>query len=293
MGEFHGVHKSRSYFEGWYFKHQADGNAIAFIPGVNYEESGKKSAFVQVITDHNSCNVTVPFSAFHVYPYGAIRAGKQLFSELGVKIDMDTPEIRCKGMIQYGSLRPPKSDVMGPFRFVPFMECRHGVISMKHSLKGSLEVNGTRMHFDGGTGYIEKDWGTSFPKSYLWVQCNRFSEPSCSIMVSIADIPLGPSSFWGCIGIVKYHGQEFRLTTYNGVRILRCDETGLIIRQKEYVLKAEFFKNDAQKLYAPKTGAMSRVIRESAACRARFQFYRNDELLFDLQSDDAGFEYVE
>ena len=35
-----------------------------------------------------------------------------------------------------------------------------------------------------GLGYAEKDSGTSFPRSYLWMQCNDFSEP-CSVMVSI------------------------------------------------------------------------------------------------------------
>lgn len=293
MGEFHGAHKSHSYFEGWYFKHQNEGHTVAFIPGVNYEEAGKKSAFVQLITDGASCNAAIPFSAFRIFPHGIIRAGDQLFSRMGIKVDLNTPEIRCKGIIQYGPLLTPKSDVMGPFRFVPFMECRHGVISMKHSLKGSLEVNGTKMDFNGGTGYIEKDWGTSFPQSYLWVQCNRFSSPSCSIMVSVADIPLGPSLFQGCICIVNYHGQEYRLATYHGVQILRYDGTGLILRQREYVLKAEFSDKASQNLFAPKTGSMTRIIRENAACHARFQFYRNDNLLFDLQSEEAGLEYVE
>lgn len=293
MSEFHGAHKSRSYFEGWYFKHQNGEHTVAFIPGVNYDDQGRKSAFVQVITDEGSGNVLLPFSGFHVCPYGPIYIGNQVFGERGIKVDLNTPEIRCKGNIRYGPLTPPQSDVMGPFRFVPFMECRHGVISMKHSLRGFLEVNGIPIDFTGGTGYIEKDWGTSFPKSYLWVQCSRFAEDSCSIMVSIADIPFGKFSFQGCIGIIHYRGREYRLATYNGVKILRCDETGLILKQWDCVLKAEFSKSSPQNLFAPKTGAMSRIIRENAACHVRFRFYRGNALLFDLQSEEAGFEYAE
>ena len=30
--------------------------------------------------------------------------------------------------------------IMGPFSFVPFMECYHGVVSMDHSLVGEVEV---------------------------------------------------------------------------------------------------------------------------------------------------------
>jgi len=294
MSEFHGAHKSHSYFEGWYFKHQNGGHTIAFIPGVNYDEQGRKSAFVQVITDDVSCNVPFSFSDFNVSTHGlGILLRNQIFGERGVKIDLKTPEIRCKGTIKYGPLTPPKYDVMGPFRFVPFMECHHGVISMKHRLQGMLEVNGTQINFDNGTGYIEKDWGTSFPKSYLWVQCNRFRDAAGSVMISVADIPFGKFSFKGCICIVHYWGNEYRLTTYNGVRIIRCDETGLILKQREYVLKAEFSKNAPQNLFAPQIGAMSRIIRENAACHVRCRFYREGTLLFDLQSEEAGFEYVE
>jgi tocopherol cyclase len=294
MNQFHGINKNRSYFEGWYFKHQNEGKTIAFIPGVNFDAEGKKSSFIQVITDQLSACANYPYSDFHVCPRKlAVRLGHSRFSERGVKIDIDTPAVKCKGAITYGPLRPIKSDIMGPFRFVPFMECNHGVISMKQSLNGSLKLNGTTIDFDGGTGYIEKDWGSSFPKSYLWTQCNHFSDASCSIMVSIADIPFIGLNFQGCIGIVQFRGQEYRFATYSGVQIIRSDETGFILKQRDCLLEADLSLNSAQKLFAPKTGTMSRVIRENPSCRARFRFYRGGILLFDLQSDDAGFEYVE
>ncbi|MCK7537696.1 MAG: tocopherol cyclase family protein [Marinilabiliales bacterium] len=28
--------------------------------------------------------------------------------------------------------------------------------------------------FSGGRGYIEKDWGHSFPSAYVWMQSNHF-----------------------------------------------------------------------------------------------------------------------
>jgi tocopherol cyclase len=287
------MNKSRSYFEGWYFKHQNGRQTVAFIPGVSIDSQGRRSAFIQIVTDQLSDCAVYPYSAFRVCPRKlAVRIGNCIFSDSSIKIDLDTPPLKCRGILKYGPLIPPESDIMGPFRFIPFMECNHGTISLKHSLSGSLELNGSPIEFDGGTGYIEKDWGTSFPKSYLWVQCNRFSEASCSIMVSIADIPLAGLSFKGCIGIVRYQGQEYRLATYNGVHIIRCDETGFVLKQKNFVLEADLSVKSPQKLIAPRTGTMSRIIRENAACRARFRFYRDGALLFELQSEDAGFEYV-
>ena len=74
------------------------------------------------------------------------------------------------GSISYTSLdRYPYSwfnpGIMGWYSFVPFMECKHGVVSMFHSLKGGLQIGDRYVDFNDGTGYIEKDWGRSFPES--------------------------------------------------------------------------------------------------------------------------------
>ena len=53
--------------------------------------------------------------------------------------------------------------VMGPFSFVPFMECYHGVVNIDHKISGSLMINNEEIDFTDGYGYIEKDWGKSFP----------------------------------------------------------------------------------------------------------------------------------
>lgn len=293
MAEFHGAHRRHSYFEGWYYKHQNGENTISFIPGISCDAEGNRFAFLQVITDTVSCSIPFRFSEFRFCSQnGTVRLGQQMFSRKGIRVDLDAQGICCRGWLRYGPLTPPESDVMGPFRFVPFMECSHGVISMKHSLTGSLELNGKQINFSGGTGYIEKDWGSSFPKNYLWVQCNRFPDPTVSVMASIAHIPFAGLSFQGCIALVRYRGREYRLATYHGVRIIRCGRTGFVIQQGELVLEAEIEAGAAQRLMAPQTGAMLRPIRESAACRARFRFYRNGSLLFDQTSEKAGFEFV-
>ena len=51
MRNFHGEHKKKSYFEGWYFKHQGSGRTVAFIPAFHIDEKGERSASLQVITD--------------------------------------------------------------------------------------------------------------------------------------------------------------------------------------------------------------------------------------------------
>lgn len=294
MSEFHGAHKGRSFFEGWYFKHQNGERAVCFIPGISCDREGNRTAFLQIITDDGSYHVPFRYSEFcFCGRSGSVRLGGQMFGPKGIRLDLDAKGIRCRGWLRYGPLTPPESDVMGPFRFVPFMECRHGVISMRHSLRGSLELNGEQICFDGGTGYIEKDWGSSFPKNYLWVQCNRFPDPTVSVMASVAHIPLGKAAFQGCIALVRYRGREYRLATYRGVRVVRCGATGFVLQQGELVLEAEVAAGAAQLLKAPQDGAMLRRVRESAACRVRFRFYRGGRLLFDQTGSQAGFEFVD
>lgn len=51
------------------------------------------------------------------------------------------------------------------FSFIPFMECNHDIVSVNHDLRGRISVNRNVIEFDGGKGYIEKDWGVSFPEA--------------------------------------------------------------------------------------------------------------------------------
>lgn len=189
-------------FEGWYFKHQRREEMVAFIPG--RAESGP---FLQMISPQGARQFAV---SRLTAGGGMVRADRCWFSTRGCHIEL--PGVR--GGIVYGPLSSLSCDIMGPFRFLP-MECRHGVISMVHTLRGTLWIDGQPHRFDGGQGYIEKDSGISFPRWYLWVQCNDFSAP-CSVMLSVAAVPLGPISFRGCICALLYRGRTYRFATYRG-----------------------------------------------------------------------------
>lgn len=264
----------KEFFDGYYYKHQKGDNTIAFIPGISSD-----SKFIQVITNDKSYHV--PFKD---------NLGGNIFSKEGIKVNINYKDLSIKGNIKYSNLTPIKYDIMGFFKYFP-MECSHGVISVHHTLDGSLTLNGKEIDFTNGVGYIEKDSGTSFPKSYLWVQCNDF-KPKCSIMVSIADIPFYGLNFKGCICIVHYLGKEYRLATYLGVKIVGYNDHRLILKQGNYRLDVNIIKREGHSLYAPNVGKMSRTIHETPACKANFKFYIKNKLLFNLNSDNASFEFV-
>ncbi len=269
----------KSRFEGWYFKHQIKDRTIAFIPGI-----AKCGAFIQVITDQDSRHFDIDRLRVE---NGSIYAGKCVFSKQNTLIDL--PGIR--GEIRYGDLTPLRSDIMGPFQLLP-MECRHGVISMMHSLSGSLMMDREVISFDQGRGYIEKDSGTSFPNFYQWIHCNSFDEES-SIMVSIANIPFLGLRFTGCIGAIIHKSIEYRLATYSGVKILESNANHISLKQGKYRLQVELFEPPkGHPLRSPVQGQMNGSVRESNNVKARFHFWKHDALLFDLTSNHASYEFV-
>lgn len=292
MINFHGNNKSKSYFEGWYFKHQTNNDTICFIPGINIDKNKNKSAFVQVITNNNSYFIDYPFSDFKACKNTlGIKIGNNIFMKKGIKIDIQREDLKIKGEIKYGRFTPIKGDIMGCFKYFP-LQCNHGIVSLEHPIKGSLDFNGNTIDLNNAVGYIEKDWGSSFPKSYLWVQCNKFRDNKCDIVISIADVPFMGLKLKGCIAVVRYQNKEYRLATYKGVKILRCDSRGFIIKQGRYCFKAKINQNNSHKVLAPVNGKMSKTINESILCHGEFWFYIDNELLFNLKSDYAAVEFV-
>ena len=259
-----------NYFEGYYYKHQKNNDTLCFIVG-----RSKSEEFIQILT--NDAVYQVPF------------IGNNQFSKQGVKLDIHSENVTLTGEISYGELAPIKYDIMGPFARLP-MECRHGIISMRHTLFGEVVLNGKTIDFSGGLGYIEMDAGRSFPKSYIWVQSNDFKEP-CSVFASVATIPFLFFHFVGTIALVLYEGREYRFATYLGAKVLACTENQIVLKQGKQQLEIWLRPDAGLKLAAPDKGEMSRTILENPSCFANFKFYLEDKLVFDFNSDPTSFEY--
>lgn len=266
-------------FEGWYFKHQKGDDMVAFIPG-----RAVSGDFIQLISREGARQFQVSDLTVR---NGMIQADRCWFSSQGCHIEL--PGI--SGEIVYGPLAPLCSDIMGPFRFFP-MECRHGVLSMAHTLQGSVRMDGYVHSFEGGLGYVEKDSGTSFPRSYLWMQCNDFPS-ACSIMISIAHIPFCGSSFRGCICAIVYQGREYRLATYKGVKVQAFTPEHICLSQGSLLLELDITSpHTGHPLRAPQCGKMSNTIRESCNVHLQARLWERGKAIFSLQSDHAAYEFV-
>lgn len=280
------VSGKRGWFYGWYFKCQSDTQTLAVIPAV-HRTQGKKTCSIQIITEECSWTVSLPAEAFR-QKGKMISIGRNRFGERGVRLEVCEPGLRVKGRLEFGPLFPLKYDIMGPFSLVPFLECRHSVWSMKHTVRGTVYINGAEYSFDGAEGYWEGDRGRSFPKEYIWTQC---SFPEGALMLSVADIPLAGFHFRGVIAIVLLNGREYRLATYLGAKTARIRNGLVRVVQGGLELEAKLLERTGKPLKAPAGGEMVRIIHESAACRARYRFRKKGRTLLAFGTDRASFEY--
>ncbi len=274
----------KPYYEGWYMKQQRGDDVLAVIPG-----RAQDSAFVQVVTNHGSRFVSYPLEAFH-HEGNRMRVGSSLFTPHGMDLRICEPDFELTGVVRYQNLLPLRSDIMGPFAHLP-METKHTVFSMRHQVSGSVCLNGATMDLRDGIGYMEGDRGHTFPSSYFWTQCLD-PQRDASLMLAIAEIPLGPIRFTGCIGVVTLGANEHRFATYRGVRIVEHAPTVAEVRQGDMSLRVEVLDDRGHALQAPAQGLMDRTINESPAVPARFRFVKRGETLLEGESCQTSYEFV-
>jgi len=279
-------------FRGLYFKQASGARAIAFIGAIARDGRGGESALIQVALPDGAFCASYPAAGARVDMAGpAVEIGPNRLDASGLVVDLAGGGRSARGALRFGPLARPRGDIMGPFRFLPGMECRHHLYSKAHEVSGSLQVDGHAWDFDGALGYIEGDSGRSFPGRYLWTQCLRREGEPRSVMLSAAEIPFCGARFTGTVGFVLLNDREIRLATYLGARVREIRGGRVTVQQGEYTLIAEFDRTQAVSLRAPVAGGMARAIGESLSGRARYRMTRGGRVLFDFTAGDASFEY--
>lgn len=274
---FQGNLSKQKYFEGWYYKLVSadETHAIAVIPGIAIYDETDRHAFIQVI------NGIKQVTSYHRFPLADFSAGREeLKIDIGNnhfsknKISLDLPEL--SGEISFSNTTPLLSSpfspgIMGWYSFVPRMQCYHGIVSLHHRLAGRTIGSAGDIDWKGGTGYIEKDWGTSFPKCWIWIHSNNFKDHApASLMASVAHIPWMGRYFPGFIVILLAGGVEYRFATYNGSR-MKCrvleDQVILEFKRGALNLSIQAFRGPTAMLRSPMTGQMTGKVNESLQAR--------------------------
>jgi len=289
---FHNPGQKRPYFEGWFFKlvDAQQQHVYSFIPGVYLAKNSQKShAFVMVLDGqkHNATFQSFPLSSFKSAKHSLdIKVGANRFCSDFIKLCLDSFERSVHGSISFSDfhawpVRFTSPGAMGWYAFVPFMQCYHGVLSFDHRLYGELDIDGKAVDFTGGRGYTEKDWGTSFPSAYVWMQSNHFSERNISVMASVAHIPWLNSSFTGFLIGLWQNGMFYRLTTYTGAQLEECaisDESVYIrVTDNHYKIILKAARTSGGTLHAPYDLGMVPKITESLDACIDVTIYRKSK----------------
>jgi hypothetical protein len=306
---YHGQVMSPPFFEGWYYKvvDTSGQQRFAFIPGVFVGKTAADShAFVQVLEGASSR------VAYHRYPIDEfrvtedpfeIRIGENVFRLDQIKLNIEKSEQSVLGELKFQKpvgwpVKVVSPGAMGWYSWVPKMECYHAVLGFDHELRGSIKVDDDCINFDGGRGYIEKDWGKAFPQAWVWMQSNHFSQPSTCLTASVAIIPWLGSAFAGFIVGFWQGGKLHRFATYDSSRILALEvddrQVRWQMRNRSHRLEILATQAEGGLLQAPTPEGMGRRIAETlnASIFVRLINRSTGTVEFEGKGDYAGLEVV-
>ncbi len=306
---FQGNKKKSKYFEGWYFKMVSeDGKSIlSVIPGISLSRDGEEQhAFIQII---NGKTAETSYYSFPIESFSfsksefAVKIGENYFSADKVVLRLKdsttqvSGEVTMHNRVPYTSGRMLNPGIMGWYRFVPFMQCYHGVVSLTHQLKGKLTMNEEEFNFEGGKGYIEKDYGSSMPSAWIWMQTNHFNSPNTSFMLSVANIPWLGNSFNGFLGFFYHNGELHRFATYRHTKlnlgISESDTVHIRLENKDYTFVIQAKTKNAGMLVAPVHGSMDRRIPESIDAILKISMLeKKGNVLYADSTNITGLEMV-
>lgn len=232
------------------------------------------------------------------------KLGQSSFSLNQMSLNINQAYEKISGTLYFNSIiRWPGSRInpgsMGFYNYLSFMQCYSQVCAVDGVVSGKLIINEEEIDFTGGKLYIEKNWGSAFPYSYIWAQGNSFEEGDGSVTCSIAHIPL-PFPFRNFTGFligIYAKGRLYKFTSINKSTLsIKCEDEKIILEtyNKYYFLKIEaLYKQETfMDLYAPRDGNMKSIASETLNGNLRVDLYDNKRscVIFNDNCFSAGIE---
>lgn len=284
--------KTKNHFENWYFRlvdinrEQIIGILVGTIEGEQ-----ETQAFIQVMREGAEDSICMSYpleSAKHME--NGMEIDGNIFTTERIQLDLQEEKFALKGEVLFGHHKDLKQSfwkpgLMGPFKYLPFQESYHEVVSLQNTLTGSLTLNDKYLSFNEGKGYIEKDWGKSFPKVWLWAQCNHFKKYDMAIMIGVARLPLFLEYYTSfAIPILRDDKLEI-FSNYNGGHIAKLYRykgyVHLIITQKNKILDFKIYGNDEISCVISKSTHMIRDVYACDNAKIEIKMMEDNEVVFE------------
>ena len=306
---YHGKHKNKNFFEGWYYKivDKRGYYKLAIIPGISYgDKNGNHHSFIQIVngTDikFNYLSYDINDFTFNNNPF-RICINSNIFTLENMNLSINHDDLHINGNIVFKNIVKWPDNIINPgsmgfYNYLKFMECYSQVCALNGSIVGYLNINEKKVDFTGGKVYIEKNWGKSFPKSWLWIQSNSFKNRKASITCSLGTIPFPIKDFNGFLIGATVENEFYNFTTINRSKInikTLGDDIVLTATKKniKLTLKTYTKPEDFLVLKAPIKGSMTSFVKETLNGQVYMLLEDTDsnKIIFNDIGTCTGIEY--
>lgn len=220
----------------------------------------------------------------------SITIGESSFSKQGIHLELEEAGWHLRGEIgfeeqvetQQSKWRP---GIMGPYRFLPFLQSYHEVISLRHRLTGYLQFNGEKISFNEGRGYSEKEWGRKSPRIWIKAQCSHFKGHDMALMVGVARIPFLLEYYTSFAVPLYYKGHLEVFASYNGGQIAKLYRykgyVHLIITQKSEILDLKIYGSDETPLIMDRRSHRIKDIYECLTAKVEVRLIQSGHVILE------------
>lgn len=282
--------------EEWYFKimdaeHE---NMLAFT--IRNNRMGTNSeGILQLERITNGERMVSTYSIYEMTNINnGIKIGNSSFTTKGIELNVDEAGLKITGQIAISQLVNIKKSllkpgIMGIYRYIPFLEFYFEMLALNSTVAGEIHVNNEVYHLDGGSCYIQKQWGERFPNIWLWSQSSGFSKHKDSaVMIAVARLKICFNYYTAFAVPVYYNDQVEVFSNYNGGQIAKLYRykgyVHLIITQKDKLLDLRVYGSDESSCIASKETHGIRDIYECNNVKMEVKLSQKGRIIFEDNS---------
>lgn len=278
------------YFEGWYHKFTCNENKTSFILIFGYlAHRNEKNAFIQVAS---SVDRQVHYYKFSIdelkISKNTIRLGENFFNRSEVFLNLPNIKMNCRQLST--STSTINTSFIGLKKFVPFVDCKHEVLSFDSMLQGEITYN-QKTYKGKFTHYSETSWGKTFPENYFWLHANCFeNNPNASFLIARAKPKFLGIKSNQILGYFHHNNEICVFRTGNTKMEFNAAQKTIELRNKTISLQIKYKKGLPVSLKGPRNGQMQNNVIEHIHATTTIQLKKRNEKRIILRSDLGTWE---
>lgn len=285
-------------FDGKYYKIKVDelDKHLIIIQGVNYKD---RECFVQYAFEGDFKSKYHSFSISKLETKDdVVYLENNIFAKNLMHIEL--PELHLTANFQNLDLTKDSEKVstMGVLKNIPFVQCKHEIISLSRKCDLSINnFNDINLNSKGEI-YIERNWGKSFPKEYLWIHCyDQIDGESFEFQFAVAKpkfLGLRPKVH---LGILNFKNKTYNFGLQRKTKVRLIDYNSLnntlsfVIDGKDFQIVCSLNQGFFTEFLSPGKNGMSGKILESLNSNLTLNF-ANGINKFQLTSKNVSSELV-